>query len=418
MVDDACKKGMLITAQKVSKEYESCSFEKKREILNKFKLGYVENPYFKHSGKYFWNYRIRANVSASEAIINILKCGQLYSNVAVATNIAYYLALLWEIQSVYGEVEGNKRFDALFGEKENITPKNRRLMLSRESMILDLERGLNSDPLPQQPLSFLNEVKEIKKIEDLKTKVRVGDFLIFEGDPSYKLKHPLGEHRFYCCIATSIDPFRVRIPNIIPNQIIGKEKLKELSSEYDPNTNELSPKMIYELHEAAFKKAPSFLSSQVYPKDKILKLKVSRKDIQGFWCGIVGWNQDAFMRFLYDDVENVIALMNNHLDEKIAETPCVQKEIIKAIEKLEIENSEQPVCQYKTGRSYLMSDQSGHIFSRKPFKVVFVEEAGSHQTNSVITPQYQSYQFSASSKSTSKVNSQGNESRKEFQCKK
>lgn len=74
-------------------------------------------------------YRLKENISASDAIEHLVNEGLTFIECNTAVVLAYYLALLAFLKINRGDAKGKAYFDVLFGSSIEATPQNRRLLI-------------------------------------------------------------------------------------------------------------------------------------------------------------------------------------------------------------------------------------------------------------------------------------------------
>jgi hypothetical protein len=296
-IDAAKKKGHLLYPEKFVAKYQG-----KPEMKSAL-LGRTTHPFFEQLPQGQMLYRIKAGVSASDAIEGLLTSNETLIECGTALAIAYHLVVLRMMEKHHGCDAGRKRFDRFFGERDKETPEQRRLVISPFSVVMGTLPYSHLDVHPVQPLSFFIDQSAVKSKELLPEGVNVGTQIMFYGDPNYNRIHPAGVDGAYNCIVTLKQPLKVRSPDIA--------------------SRELTEEDLYPIHIKAYSKAPSYQSVSMYEpgfleshelKDLIAK-GTQKRNITGFMPLMFKINEARFMQLLTMDIEKMVENLDKYLLE-------------------------------------------------------------------------------------------------------
>lgn len=207
-IDDAFKSGHLISQVLFIQRHRF------QRSLAEMQNNTTTNPYFDELDVLNATYRVKANVSASQAIDSLLQSHETAVDCGVTMIIMYYKVVLRMMERKWGFLDGRKRFDALFGSIDATTPAERRLIISPMSIVMGTEYYPQMALLPVQPLSFLTETQLFRSKPEMEAAVKVGYQVTFDGDPNYLKLHPAGAFAAYNCVVTSVNPLKVRSSDI------------------------------------------------------------------------------------------------------------------------------------------------------------------------------------------------------------
>ncbi len=265
-------------------------------LLAQAKRGDTNQRYF-DSTDCPYTYRLKPRQSASTAIEDLHQNGQTLIECGVAINICYYLVILWQMEKIHGKEKGRKRFDEIFGEKDNITSEIHRLIISPLPLVMGT-KNFPPENWPIDPLSFIAKRVKFKSKSQLTQSALEGDMIIFVGSPNYRQKHPFGTHTNYNCIVSSTSPLKVR--------------------SFELGQEELTEDEIFVIHEKAYEKAPSTVSMLVQEMKKIVepteKSTINNNDnhILGFVRELTRIDLTKLEFLLRADIEEIRSVLSKH----------------------------------------------------------------------------------------------------------
>ncbi len=269
--------------------------------LNKLKFGITTHPLFEQCLYSQQTYALKCKKSASQAIESLLQEGETFIECGVATNIAYYLNLLWAMQETHGKEKGNERFDAIFGSEAEITPENRRLVISPFSIAMGTIPLPIMKQLPVQPLSFIFSKKYVSTKNELEQVAEIGAHVLFAGDQNYPYIHPSEHHGAYCCLITSINPIKIR--------------------SFDLGKQELIEEDLYHYHIKAYAEKPSIESMQLLNdayrgKKELFNLipkSTAKEKISGFELNLYCIDKEKYKFLLTGEIQEVVQTLNQYI---------------------------------------------------------------------------------------------------------
>ena len=279
LIEDARQAGHLIDAEHYYEKYRNSS--DKSYIQQAFD-GVTSNPLFEQFSGLQWTYVIKSGVSASYAINHLLQEHETYIECGVALNISHYLIVLWAMEEVHGKEQGSKRFDSLFGQADAVTPSNRRLIINPANILMGTSIPSDMKQLPVHPLSFFSEKSQGVDKQKINNFAKVGDMIVFLGDPNYVKIHPAGMHAIYNCVITSLNPIKVRC--------------------FDLGKQELTQEDLYQQHQQAYSAVPLLESFALLDKNfrnslefiELITQPTSPEKIPGFYNRLFSINQEKF----------------------------------------------------------------------------------------------------------------------------
>lgn len=327
LVESSKEQGHLLMPNSYPERYQNAAIHV-RLAMN---YGMTTHPAFEQCEGYVKCYRLKPGYSASTALHKLLYQYEMVVDCGLVQLLAYYLSILKAMQNKYGEIEGAKRFDAFFGDKERDIPLNRRLVLSPEGPLMGTHRmpmiPRSKQALPMQPLSFLFKLIESKDKSDLLQKVNIGSMLMFAGDPDYLIVHPLGSDGGHNCVVSSVQPLKVKTFNL--------------------DDKELTEHDLIENHVVAYRKCPSdesnFVSQGQNRFFQHRKPEADRKNMQGFATYFVEFAEERLEFLLSADIKKFDEAYQRHVTLERLKTASMGQESITmidaAFERLNIKRS-------------------------------------------------------------------------------
>ena len=332
-VDAAIKNGHLMTPQAFIRQTNQHS-----EYLQ-LDQGKTSHPLFETLSNPNMTYRVKANVSASNAIESLLNSHQTIVDCGVTMAIMYNLAVLRMMESKLGTVEGRKRFDEIFGSKNTETPSQHRLIISPFSLLMSTEFIPNIGLLPVQPLSYFTEMTFASDKKQIESTAKIGWQLIFGGDPNYLKLHPAGEFAAYYCVVTSVNPLKVRSSDIPSVELTEDDIVKHHIDVYAQAPSFKSFCML----EPAYRNSQEFVAFSKTP--------TSKNKIPGFLTGMFAINEEKLNFLLTGPVEQVVAALSQHIHEMERKcltqkygivTATIEKELQKNLSTLSLSTTSDP----------------------------------------------------------------------------
>ena len=296
-VDAAIKNGHFITPQAFIRQTGQHS-----EYLQ-LSQGKTSHPLFEMLNNPNMTYRVKAKVSASDAIESLLNSHQTIVDCGVTMAVMYNLAVLRMMESKLGSVNGRKRFDEIFGSKNTETPSKRRLVISPFSLVMGTEFISNIDLLPVQPLSFFTQMTFAKHKKEIESTAKIGWQLILRGDPNYIKLHGAGEFAAYNIVVTSVNPLKVRSSDIPGVELTEDDIIKHHIDAYAETPSFESFLML----EPAYRNSQEFVAFSKTP--------TSKNQIPGFISGMLAINEEKLNFLLTGPVEQVVAALSQHIQE-------------------------------------------------------------------------------------------------------
>jgi hypothetical protein len=164
------------------------------------------------------NFRLKAMVSASDALDTLLDSGETVLDCGAVCGLAYQLAARMAFEARHGKDLGRLRFDYLWGSASVEVPKVQRLLITNNGMVagtVHYRTAVDGNSNPLNPFAFFvgfSPVAEAagrasmakgKKLDPLKLDLKPGSLVTFTGHPLYNSKHPAGiEGAYNAIIAT------------------------------------------------------------------------------------------------------------------------------------------------------------------------------------------------------------------------
>lgn len=245
----------------------SVSIEERNEIF----CGFSNHPGFEKLPAINFSLKLKANVSASTAIQQLLTEYQTVVSCDFISVLTYYLCILKAMQSIHGELNGAKRFDLIYGSSEVKTPEWRLLYISA--------KGPLATQYPLQPLSYVFETQIVNSKQELLAKAQLGNTILFVGDPYYSNIHPRGCDAGNVCIVTTTKPLKVRT--------------------FGVGNGEVTEKDLIQNHTQSYQSRPS-IDSLAITKGKSFELQAQRPipTIRGFENVIISWREAELSNLL------------------------------------------------------------------------------------------------------------------------
>jgi len=294
-IDDAFKSGHLISQVLFIQRHRF------QRSLAEMQNNTTTNPYFDELDVLNATYRVKANMSASQAIDSLLQSHETAVDCGVTMIIMYYKVVLRMMEQKWGVIDGRKRFDALFGSVDATTPIERRLIISPVSIVMGTEYIPQMELLPVQPLSFLADTQLFKSKQEMEAAVKVGYQVLFEGDPNYLKLHPAGAFAAYNCVVTSVNPLKVR-----SSDIPGKE---------------LTEDDLFHHHIQAYSQTPTFESFSLVDQQfrnstaylALSKTPTTKEKIPGYNAVFFSIDMQKLEFLLSAPIAEVVAILDKHI---------------------------------------------------------------------------------------------------------
>lgn len=189
----------------------------------------INSPYFEHIAPDF--YRLKAGVSASKALIDLLFKGEHIIDCTMALQIAQYNAIRLTLNTFStNNANGTKSFDALFGDVEGTVAEDCRLLFSiYPSHKNTFEKSEIGYFFAFSPLCLFLDFTKNAKTKNPKcdaAKLRKGLTAYVKGHPDYTKKH-VGAGQGFNVIADGEGGFYSFGTGLIP---VDESKLKDAAA--------------------------------------------------------------------------------------------------------------------------------------------------------------------------------------------